>query len=205
MTLLNLSAHPLSQDPILGKLAQSIELTELQPNPSHLFALCNSIISQQLSVKASNTIINRVNEVVDLSAPQQILDCESDQLRAQGVSRPKLRYLRAVARHQLDNEQLWRCPEALPDSELLAELTSITGVGLWTAQLFLLFQLKRPNLFPARDLILQRAVGRLTKLPDHGRARERITERFAERWSPHRSVASRLLWKWESQRDPRKQ
>ena len=177
----------------------TLSLAPIQPQESHFRALAHSIISQQLSVKAADTIIARTNLVLDLSDPTAILEADTDELRAQGMSRPKLRYLRALAEHHLRETALWSNPEQLTDEQLLTELTSITGVGLWTAQMFLMLQLQRPDIFPARDLILQRAINRFFTLPDGNRARERAAEGFARRWAPHRSLASRLLWKWESQ------
>ena len=196
---LDLSIHPLRQDHYFAGIIDTISLTPIQPQESHLRALANSIIGQQLSVKAADTIIARTNLVLDLSDPTAILQADSDELRAQGISRPKLRYLRALAEHHQREAALWSSPEQLTDEQLLAELTSITGVGLWTAQMFLIFQLQRPDIFPARDLILQRALNRFFTLPDGNRAREHTAESFAQRWAPHRSLASRLLWKWESQ------
>ena len=201
MSALELSQHPLSEDSYFSGIIDRLSLTSIRPRESHLRALAHSIISQQLSIKAADTIITRTALVVDLSDPKAILDADSVDLRNQGISRPKLRYLRALADHHQSNPDLWKNPEHLSDDQLLSELTSITGVGLWTAQLFLMFQLQRPDIFPARDLILQRAVGRWFALPNRGRARERAAESIAQRWAPHRSLASRLLWKWESQSD----
>ena len=201
MSVLDLSTHPLREDDYLAGIIDSLSLAPIQAQDSHLRALAFSIISQQLSIKAADTIIARIILVVDLSDPKAILNAGSDELRAQGISRPKIRYLKALADHHQSNPVLWRNPENLSDEQLLTELTSITGVGLWTAQLFLMFQLQRPDIFPARDLILQRAIGRWVALPDRGRARERAVENVAKSWAPHRSLASRILWKWESQSD----
>ena len=203
MSILDLSTHPLKEDSHLAGIIDSLSLAPLQPQESHLRALAHSIISQQLSVKAADTIIARITLVVDLSDLNAILNADSEELRAQGVSRPKIRYLKALAHHHQTNPKLWKNPDSLSDESLLQELTSITGVGLWTAQLFLMFQLQRPDIFPARDLILQRAVARWFTLPTRGKARERTAEEVAQRWAPYRSLASRLLWKWECQTNNR--
>jgi DNA-3-methyladenine glycosylase II len=127
-------------------------------------------------------------------SPQELLDDDPEELRAAvGLSRAKVAFLRSLAEHVLDGElELDRLSE-LSDDDILAELTAVKGLGAWTAHMFLIFQLERPDVLAVGDLGVRRAVQRaygLHELPSAGEL-----ERIAEPWRPHRSVACRVLWR----------
>jgi DNA-3-methyladenine glycosylase II len=127
-------------------------------------------------------------------SPRELLDDDPEELRAAvGLSRAKVAFLRSLAEHVVDGElELDRLAE-LADDEILDELTAVKGLGAWSAHMFLIFQLERPDVLAVGDLGVRRAVQRaygLDELPSAGEL-----ERLAEPWRPHRSAACRLLWR----------
>jgi DNA-3-methyladenine glycosylase II len=157
-------------------------------------ALLRSIVGQQLSTKAARTIYERMLDLFGGHAPtpKQLLAVDPDKIRAAGLSRPKIAYLRDLAQHVEDGTlELDRLPE-LPDDEVTAQLTAIKGLGPWTADMFLMFHLRRPDILPVGDLGIRRAVQveyRMRKLPDAKRL-----EKVAHPWRPYRTLACLFLW-----------
>jgi DNA-3-methyladenine glycosylase II len=157
-------------------------------------ALTHAIIAQQLSTKAAATIYGRMLELFGGHAPtpKQLLKADPDKIRAAGLSRPKIAYLRDLAQHVEEGTlELERLPD-LPDEEVSAQLTAIKGLGQWTADMFLMFHLGRPDVLPVGDQGIRRAVMveyRLRKLPDPKRL-----EKLAKPWRPHRTLACLYLW-----------
>jgi DNA-3-methyladenine glycosylase II len=157
-------------------------------------ALLRSIVGQQLSTKAAATIYRRMLELFDGHAPtpRQLLAADPDAIRAAGLSRPKIAYLRDLALHVEEGTlELERLPD-LPDEEVTAQLTAIKGLGQWTADMFLMFHLGRPDVLPVGDQGIRRAVQveyRLRKLPDAKRL-----EKIGKPWRPHRTLACLYLW-----------
>ena len=160
----------------------------------HYTTLVRSITGQQLSVKAAATIFGRVLDLFGGHAPtpQQILDADPEALRAAGLSRAKVAYLRSLAEHVLDGSLELDRLDALPDDEILAELVAIKGVGEWTAHMFMMFQLARPDVLPVGDLGIRNAARRLYDLDELPTPAE--LERIAEPWRPWRTLACRYLW-----------
>jgi DNA-3-methyladenine glycosylase II len=157
-------------------------------------ALLRSIVGQQLSTKAASTIYGRMIDIFGGHAPtpKQLLAADPDEIRAAGLSRPKIAYLRDLAQHVEDGTlELDRLDE-LPDEEVSAQLTAIKGLGQWTADMFLMFHLRRPDVLPVGDQGIRRAVQveyRMRKLPDPKRL-----EKVARPWRPHRTLACLFLW-----------
>jgi DNA-3-methyladenine glycosylase II len=157
-------------------------------------ALLRSIVGQQLSTKAASTIYGRMIEIFGGHAPtpRQLLAADPEEIRAAGLSRPKIAYLRDLAQHVEDGTlELDRLDE-LPDKEVSAQLTAIKGLGQWTADMFLMFHLRRPDVLPVGDQGIRRAVQveyRMRKLPDPKRL-----EKVARPWRPHRTLACLFLW-----------
>jgi DNA-3-methyladenine glycosylase II len=157
-------------------------------------ALLRSIVGQQLSTAAARTIYGRVVDLFGGStpSPQELLDADPDALRAAGLSGAKVRYVRSLAEHVLSGElELERLPE-LGDEEVAREVTAVKGLGQWTAHMFLIFHLGRPDVLPVGDLGVRRAVERAYGLEALPSAEE--LERLGERWAPYRSLASLYLW-----------
>jgi DNA-3-methyladenine glycosylase II len=157
-------------------------------------ALLRSIVGQQLSTKAARTIYGRMTDLFDGHAPtpRQLLAVDPEQIRAAGLSYSKIAYLRDLAARVEDGAlQLERLPE-LPDEEVSAQLTAIKGVGQWTADMFMMFHLGRPDILPVGDMGIRRAVQveyRLRKPPDPKRL-----EKIARPWRPYRTLACLFLW-----------
>ncbi len=162
----------------------------------HYGALVRSITGQQLSVLAARAIYGRLTDRFGgrPPTPQEILADEPEELRAAaGLSRAKVSYLRSLAEHVLSGELELARLDDLPDEEVIAELVAVKGLGLWTAQMFLMFHLDRPDVLPTGDLGIRRAIERaygLDGLPDPA-----TMERIAEPWRPYRTLACRYLWR----------
>jgi DNA-3-methyladenine glycosylase II len=157
-------------------------------------ALLRSIVGQQLSTKAARTIYGRVLDLFggETPSPQALLAVDPDTLRAAGLSGAKVRYVRSLAEHVLSGElELERLPE-LGDEEVEREVTAVKGLGQWTAHMFLIFHLGRPDVLPVGDLGVRRAVERAYGLEALPSVEE--LERLGERWAPYRSLASLYLW-----------
>jgi DNA-3-methyladenine glycosylase II len=157
--------------------------------PAGYRALVLLILEQQVSLASAEAAYRRIRERVRTVTPEAILACSPEELRADGVSRQKDRYLRAlseaVATGALDLDAL----AAHDDETVRAELIALPGIGRWTADVYLLACLGRPDLWPVGDRALQVAVAEALDLPEAV-----ALEVLGERWRPHRSSAARLLW-----------
>ena len=157
-------------------------------------ALLRAIVGQQLSVKAARTIYTRLTDLFGghTPTPEELLAVDPDALRGVGLSRAKATYVRSLAEHVLSGDlELDRLDE-LGDEEVMREVTAVKGLGRWTADMFLIFHLGRPDVLPVGDLGVRRAVERLYGLEGLPSAEE--LEALGERWRPYRSLASLYLW-----------
>ena len=150
-------------------------------------ALMGAIVSQQVSTAAARAISGRLH-AAGLDTPAAIAGASDEALRAAGLSRQKIRYLRALAEADLDYAAL----RATPAPQIVADLTALPGIGRWTAEIYAMFSLGRADVFAPADLALQEAARLLFALPD--RPREAALRRMAEEWSPWRTVAAGMLW-----------
>ena len=193
-----LAALAKSDDVMAGLVAEHGELDRderRRGRPADAYgALLRSIVGQQLSTKAARTIYARLTEVFGGRAPtpRELLDVDPELIRAAGLSRAKVAYLRDLAEHIEDGElDLELLPE-LDDEDISAQLTAIKGLGQWTVDMFLIFHLGRPDVLPVGDLGIRRAVQLgygLAELPTPSEL-----EAIAEPWRPHRSLACLYLW-----------
>jgi DNA-3-methyladenine glycosylase II len=161
----------------------------------HYAALVRSIVGQQLSTRAARAIYGRLLERFDghPPTPQQILDDDPDALRvAAGLSHAKVRYLRSLAECVVNGTLQLDRLEELPDEEVIAELVAVKGIGEWSAHMFLMFQLGRPDVVAVGDLGIRRAVERAYDLPALPTPAA-LTE-LAEPWRPYRTAACLVLW-----------
>jgi DNA-3-methyladenine glycosylase II len=162
----------------------------------HYGALVRTITGQQLSVAAARAIYGRLTERYGgrPPTPQQILADDPEALRtAAGLSHAKVSYLRSLAEHVLSGELELERLDALPDEEIYSELTAVKGIGEWSADMFLMFHLDRPDILPVGDLGIRRAFERAYGLAELPGAEE--MERIAEPWRPYRTLACRYLWR----------
>jgi DNA-3-methyladenine glycosylase II len=157
-------------------------------------ALLRAIVGQQLSTKAARTIYGRILDLFEGSTPtpEQLLEAEETDLRAAGLSGRKVEYVRDLASHVLAGELELDRLDDLSDEEAIGEIVAVRGLGLWTAEMFLLFHLERPDVLSGGDLGIRKAVQVEYEL-DEMPAPARVLE-IGEPWRPHRSLASLYLW-----------
>jgi DNA-3-methyladenine glycosylase II len=184
-------------DPHLAPVIARFGPCTIEPHDDYYRELVDSIISQQLSVKASATIVKRFVALFDdkFPTPEQILQRNIDELRAVGMSRSKASYVLDLALHILEGRlQPGKLPD-LPNDEVIRELVAVKGIGEWTAHMFLIFSLGRLDVLATGDLGVRMAMKRLYDLPDAPKPDEMraIAEKY--HWHPYESVACWYLWK----------
>ena len=165
-----------------------------RPRTDSYGSLVRSVVAQQLSAKAAATIFDRVLALFGgrTPTPAELLAVSEERLREAGLSGRKVEYLRDLARHVESGELELDRFATMSDDEVIAEITAVRGFGVWTAQVFLMFHLERPDVLPTGDLGIRRAVQivyGLAELPEH----DELT-RIAEPWRPHRTLACIYLW-----------
>ncbi len=159
----------------------------LRRAPDGFGHLLSAIVSQQVSVASARAIRGRLEDA-GMTTPEAILAVDEAHLRGLGLSRQKARYARALAEAGIDFEALRHAPT----DAVVARLTQVKGIGVWTAEIYAMFSLGRADVFAPGDLALQEAARLLFELPE--RPKERELRAMAEAWSPWRSVAARALW-----------
>ena len=188
-------------DPVMRRLIDDVGVDSLgdrrigRPR-DHYGALVRTIVGQQLSTKAARAIYERLAARFGGRAPtpEEILADDPDELRAAaGLSHAKVGYLRSLAEHVLDGSLHLNKLGRLPDEQVIAELVAVKGIGLWSAQVFLMFHLGREDVLPVGDLGIRRAIMLAYGLPELPQAAE--MEVISEPWRPHRTLASRFLWR----------
>jgi DNA-3-methyladenine glycosylase II len=181
---------------LIGEFGPLDEYARRRGRPADAYgALLRSIVGQQLSTKAARTIYERMIALWGdrTPTPAELLATEPDAIRAAGMSRPKVAYLRDLAEHVESGAlELDRLHE-LTDDEISTELIAIKGIGRWTADMFLIFHLGRPDVLPVGDLGIRAAVQRAYELPTLPSAAQ--LEQLAEPWRPHRTLACLYLWR----------
>jgi DNA-3-methyladenine glycosylase II len=157
-------------------------------------ALLKAIVSQQLSTKAAATIHARLVALLDGEpTPAGVAAASDAQLRAVGLSGQKLAYMRDLSAKVLDGTLALRELDAMTDDEVIAALTTVKGIGRWTAEMFLMFRLKRPDVLPVGDLGIVKAVQRAYRLRTVPTP-QRLNQ-IGETWRPYRSIACWYLWR----------
>ena len=180
-------------DPVLARIVRAHPRIALQPRGEPFFTLARSIVGQQISVKAAASIWTRLVALAPGMQPHEVLDAGHARLAACGLSRRKAEYLADLARHFSDGTLRVAQWARMEDEAVIAELVQVRGIGRWTAEMFLIFGMLRPDVLPLDDLGLQRAIalnyfrGRPVK--------RRTMHRVAAEWAPWRSVATWYLWR----------
>lgn len=159
----------------------------LRRKPDGFAELLSAIVSQQVSVASAQAIWGRMKDA-GLTGPRKVKWASDDALRAVGLSRQKIRYARALSQAGID----YRALRDAPTPEVIATLTDVPGIGVWTAEIYAMFSLGRADVFAPGDLALQEAARVLYNLPE--RPKERALRDMSQAWSPWRSVAARQLW-----------
>ncbi|HEY8240552.1 MAG TPA: DNA-3-methyladenine glycosylase 2 family protein [Kiritimatiellia bacterium] len=195
----NIRKH-LARDPALRPVLRSVELPYWQLGRDPYAALIEAIMSQQLSGKAAATIHRRFLDLFPrrYPDPKRLARMTPAQLRMAGVSRQKAGYVKNVATFALEFGLDRKHLNRLSDDEVIAHLTQIKGVGRWTVEMLLMFDLGRPDVLPVDDLGIQQAMQKLYRLRAKGKKLHARMTKNAEPWRPYRSHACMLLWKWKS-------
>jgi len=184
------------QDPVLAPIITSRGLPTFTPHTNYYQELVDSIISQQLSVKAARAIEQRFMDLFggDFPTPEQLLHRSVDELRGVGLSRPKAAYIQDLAQKILDGVVVFDTLDQLSNQEIIEELTKVKGIGEWTVHMFLMFCMGRLDVLPIGDLGIRNGVQKLYKL-DHAPLPNEVTEiSIKHRWHPYESVASWYVW-----------
>ena len=178
-------------DPIMRDLIESHVIDKMPVRKDSLGGLAQIIINQQLSNKAAATIFHRFKILFQGQiTSRKILALSDSDFTTAGISRPKASYIRALAERLAAEPKFLQKVRAADDQSATQLMTSIKGIGPWTAQIFLMFNLGRLDIFPIGDLILNRAIRTLYEAQPGEEAS------VAERWTPFRSIASMHLWRW---------
>ncbi|WP_245396707.1 DNA-3-methyladenine glycosylase family protein [Jiella sonneratiae] len=179
-------------DARLARIVEAAGSVPLRRSRTGLEGLLAIVVAQQVSRASADAIFGRLAAAVDLTDPAALLAVGDETLRSAGLSRPKQQTVRAVAAALAEGRlDLSRCASA-PAEAAIAEMVAVRGIGVWTAECWLLFCAGHRDVFPAGDLALQAAVAHALDHDSRPTAR-RLTE-IAEAWKPHRSVAARLFW-----------
>jgi DNA-3-methyladenine glycosylase II len=189
--------HLRKADPVLAQVIDAVGSCTLAPRTewTHFDALVRSIVYQQLSGKAAATIHGRVIQLIGDGAetPRRITATSHEAFRAAGLSNQKANYVRNLAEHTLDGSLAVDRLDEMSDDDVIAALTQVKGIGKWSAQMFLMFRLGRPDVLPELDLGVQKGIQkayRLRKLPTPAQVLRR-----GAKWAPYRTVASWYMWR----------
>jgi len=181
------------QDQILKGLIQEYRDARLRSRGSAFETLLRAIVGQQISVKAAQSVWSRFEEKVGLVSTESVLAHTSTALRSCGLSRQKVDYIQDLARHFQSGAINPRRFRALDDEKLIQSLCDVRGIGRWTAEMFLIFHLRRPDVYPLQDIGLIRAVEK-HYLAGKGASKQQVIA-IGERWRPWRTVATWYLWR----------
>ena len=189
----------LMRDPKLAEVILKVELSDVDSHNDIYLDLLDSIVSQQLSVKAAGTIFQRFLEIFDdlNPTPHRVLELDIEVLRGCGLSYQKAGYIQNIAAYWIDNQCIKKDWLALTDEEIIAELTTIKGVGKWTVQMILMFRLNRLDVFPVDDLVIRQSMMRLYGVESKGKELIKELTQIAEAWRPYRTIACRYVWRFK--------
>lgn len=182
-------------DPVMEELVERVGACTLTPSWDFFPELVDSIVSQQISTRAAASIMNRLKSLFpqNIPQPETLLALSDEELRGAGISPQKLRYLRDLATHVVDGRlNLAALPE-LPDDEIIRELVAVKGIGRWTAEMFLIFCLGRPDVLPVDDLGFRSAIQKSYKLETM--PNKATIQELAVPWHPYATFATWYLWR----------
>jgi DNA-3-methyladenine glycosylase II len=188
-------SHLKRSDPKLKIVIEGVKLKEVAETRGRFEALVEAIVSQQLSVKASDTIFARFSALTPgkkFPMPREIVKMRAPAMRKAGLSRMKVSFIKDLAAKVLEGSLDLKNIDKLRDEEVIEQLTRVKGIGQWTAEMFLLFSLQRDDIFSYGDLALRNAMQKIYKMkkpPTQAQA-----EKIAAKWKPYRSLGSRYLW-----------
>lgn len=188
--------HLCAHDPVLALVIEQVGLCHVRPHTEYYQELVDSIVSQQLSVKAAAAIEKRLQDMFGgkLPSPEQILSADSEQLRACGLSRPKVAYIRDLAAHVQAGDIMLDRLDGLSNEEIIAELTAVKGIGEWTVHMFLIFCMGRTDVLPVGDLGIKNGIRKLYNFSEQPTAEDIRQIADLNQWHPYESLASWYVW-----------
>jgi DNA-3-methyladenine glycosylase II len=188
----------LSADPAMARVIASTTLDFGESNGDVYADLLDSIVSQQLSGKVVKVILGRFYALFPdgYPHPERILEMDFETLRSVGLSRQKTAYIRNTAEFFQTEASRNKDWSRMDDEEVIRHLIQIKGVGRWTAEMILMFTLKRPDILPLDDLGIQQSMALLFGWEETGKALQKRMLEAAEAWRPYRTYACKYLWKW---------
>ena len=183
--------HLKKKDKKLGVAIDKIGIIQREINPDLFSSLVNSIVGQQISTKGLHTIWERMMNGLGEITPATILACPEEELQSYGMSFRKVSYIHGVAKRVVDGELDIKALNEKSDEEICQELVKIPGIGVWTAEMLILFSMERPNILSYGDLGILKGLKILYGHKDISKER---FEKYRKRYSPYGSVASLYLW-----------
>ncbi|MDY0254216.1 MAG: hypothetical protein RBR30_07360 [Tenuifilaceae bacterium] len=185
-------------DPKIQSVAQGINLPEIKKTTNLFVDLVEDIVAQQLSGKVADVIFKRFCCLFpqNLPTPELLYKISTDDLRSVGLSNAKANYVRNIAEYAMTNILTVEHFDSLSDEEIVKELTKIKGVGVWTAQMVLIFSLNRPDVFPIDDLAIRLGMQKLYAVELEGKALKQKLVDIANGWRPNRTLGTRYIWAW---------
>jgi DNA-3-methyladenine glycosylase II len=193
-----ITQYLIQKDPVLKDLFAKKEIIYVRVSDDYFVSLVDTIIAQQLSSKVAQVISKRVFTFFDeVITPQKIMDASEEALRPLGLSFQKIKYLKSLADCIIQGKVDLSDLESKSDQEIIDMLIQIKGIGVWTAQMFLMFSLGREDVFSVLDLGLRNA---FRNIYQNQELSHQEIEQLAENWAPYRSVVSHFLWHaWDSE------
>lgn len=179
------------RDKKLGAAIDRIGMIKREITPDPFIALVSSVVSQQISNKAAETVWNRFNNLLGNITPESITKTEISEIQGCGMSLRKAEYIKGIAEAAISDKVAFNSLHTLTDEEIIKILTSLKGIGVWTAEMLLIFSLRRPDVVSYKDLAICRGMMNLYGLKELPKEKFQV---YRKRYSPYGSVASLYLW-----------
>ena len=189
-------AHLKKHDAVLAKVITKIPpLEERSVGGNYFLDLIETIISQQLSIKAADTIWKRFQALFPKNeiSPEAVMQIDTEKVRGAGISYQKISYIKDLAKHVKESGLVFEQFDIMSDEEIITELVKVKGIGQWTAEMFLMFNMGRPDVFSYGDLGIRKAMQKLYEFRKEPTQKQ--AEKIAEKWRPYRTIACRYLWR----------
>ena len=185
------AAYLAARDPRMAEVIAAVGHIEREVHPDLFAALVNSIVGQQISTKAQETVWNRMLDAFGTVSPEIIALRSEDELQSVGITYRKAGYIKSAAERVLAGEIDLEELHGLPDDEVCRQLSELPGIGVWTAEMLMLFSMQRPDIMSYGDLAIQRG---LRMVHHHRRITPQLFAKYRRRYSPYGRVASLYLW-----------
>lgn len=180
-----------SQDKMLGAAIDKIGMIKRKIMPDPFTALVLNVVSQQISKKAAETVGKRLYEILDNITPESVVQAELSEIQGCGMTRKKAGYIKGIAEAAISGQVDFKTLHLMSDAEVITKLNSLAGVGVWTAEMVLIFSLCRPDVVSYKDLAIRRGMMKLYGLTEISQVQ---FEQYRKKYSPYGSVASLYLW-----------